>query len=42
MQGIHEGDDAQTLLGVTGSGKTFMMANIIARCNRPTLISGAK
>ena len=38
MQGIHEGDDAQTLLGVTGSGKTFTMANIIARCNRPTLI----
>ena len=33
MQGIHEGDDAQTLLGVTGSGKTFTMANIIARCN---------
>ena len=38
MQGIYEGDDAQTLLGVTGSGKTFTMANIIARCNRPTLI----
>ena len=38
MQGIHAGDDAQTLLGVTGSGKTFTMANIIARCNRPTLI----
>ena len=38
MQGIEEGDDAQTLLGVTGSGKTFTMANIIARCNRPTLI----
>lgn len=29
---------AQTLLGVTGSGKTFTMANIIARCNRPTLV----
>ncbi|MBR0442831.1 MAG: excinuclease ABC subunit UvrB, partial [Clostridia bacterium] len=28
----------QTLLGVTGSGKTFTMANVIARCNRPTLI----
>lgn len=38
VQGIQEGDDAQTLLGVTGSGKTFTMANIIARCNRPTLI----
>ena len=38
VQGINEGDDAQTLLGVTGSGKTFTMANIIARCNRPTLI----
>ena len=38
VQGIHEGEDAQTLLGVTGSGKTFTMANIIARCNRPTLI----
>ena len=38
VQGIDEGDDAQTLLGVTGSGKTFTMANIIARCNRPTLI----
>ena len=38
VQGIHEGSDAQTLLGVTGSGKTFTMANIIARCNRPTLI----
>ena len=37
-QGIEEGDSAQTLLGVTGSGKTFTMANIIARCNRPTLI----
>ena len=38
VQGIYEGEDAQTLLGVTGSGKTFTMANIIARCNRPTLI----
>ena len=42
VQGIEEGDDAQTLLGVTGSGKTFTMANIIARCNRPTLISGTQ
>ena len=38
VQGIRAGDEAQTLLGVTGSGKTFTMANIIARCNRPTLI----
>ena len=38
VQGINAGDEAQTLLGVTGSGKTFTMANIIARCNRPTLI----
>ena len=38
VQGICAGDKGQTLLGVTGSGKTFTMANIIARCNRPTLI----
>ena len=38
VQGIQAGDEAQTLLGVTGSGKTFTMANIIARCNHPTLI----
>ena len=38
VQGLQAGDKAQTLLGVTGSGKTFTMANIIARCNRPTLI----
>ena len=36
--GVLAGDKGQTLLGVTGSGKTFTMANIIARCNRPTLI----
>lgn len=36
--GISEGMKAQTLLGVTGSGKTFTMANIIARMNRPTLV----
>lgn len=36
--GVLRGDKAQTLLGVTGSGKTFTMANIIARVNRPTLI----
>lgn len=37
-EGIHRGDPAQVLLGVTGSGKTFTMANVIAECNRPTLI----
>lgn len=36
--GIMRGDTAQVLLGVTGSGKTFTMANVIAQCNRPTLI----
>ncbi len=37
-QGILAGDRAQTLLGVTGSGKTFTMANVIAKVNRPTLV----
>ncbi len=37
-QGILDGDEKQTLLGVTGSGKTFTMANIIANVNHPTLI----
>ena len=36
--GVQAGLGAQVLLGVTGSGKTFTMANIIANCNRPTLI----
>ena len=36
--GILNGDKEQTLLGVTGSGKTFTMANIIAQVNKPTLI----
>ena len=36
--GIDEGREAQTLLGVTGSGKTFTMANVIERVQRPTLI----
>lgn len=36
--GIEAGYDSQTLLGVTGSGKTFTMANVIARINRPTMI----
>ncbi|MBR3907077.1 MAG: excinuclease ABC subunit UvrB [Bacteroidaceae bacterium] len=38
VQGIKEGMPAQTLLGVTGSGKTFTMANVIKEINRPTLI----
>jgi len=37
-QGINEGKKDQILLGVTGSGKTFTMANIIQKLNRPTLI----
>jgi len=36
--GIERGDKGQVLLGVTGSGKTFTMANVIAQLNRPTLI----
>ncbi len=38
VKGFEEGNQFQTLLGVTGSGKTFTMANVIARLNRPTLI----
>lgn len=38
VEGVLRGDKEQTLLGVTGSGKTFTMANIIAQTNRPTLI----
>ena len=38
LRGLEEGKRMQTLLGVTGSGKTFTMANVIARANRPTLI----
>ena len=37
-EGLRRGDHAQVLLGVTGSGKTFTMANVIAQANRPTLI----
>jgi len=37
-QGLNDGVPYQTLLGVTGSGKTFTMANVIARANRPTLV----
>ena len=38
VNGINNGLRAQTLLGVTGSGKTFTMANVIAQVNKPTLI----
>ncbi len=38
VAGVEAGDRFQTLLGVTGSGKTFTMANVIARTGRPTLI----
>lgn len=38
VEGIRRGDPAQTLLGVTGSGKTFTMANVIERVEKPTLI----
>mgnify|MGYP003519424167 FL=1 len=38
VSGIRSGAPAQTLLGVTGSGKTFTAANVIAQLNRPTLI----
>ncbi len=38
VEGINSGMKEQTLLGVTGSGKTFTMANVIARVNRPTLV----
>lgn len=37
-EGIEKGFKEQVLLGVTGSGKTFTMANIIANINRPTLV----
>ncbi len=36
--GIHQGEKFQTLLGVTGSGKTFTIANVISKTNRPTLV----
>ncbi|HEY9008688.1 excinuclease ABC subunit UvrB [Ohtaekwangia sp.] len=38
IRGLNEGEAHQTLLGVTGSGKTFTMANVIAQSNRPTLV----
>ena len=38
VEGFKEGNQCQTLLGVTGSGKTFTMANVIQQLNKPTLI----
>ena len=38
VNGLNEGKKHQTLMGVTGSGKTFTMANVIAQVNKPTLI----
>lgn len=38
VKGFKEGNQFQTLLGVTGSGKTFTMANVISRINKPTLV----
>ena len=38
VEGFKAGNQFQTLLGVTGSGKTFTMANVIAALNKPTLI----
>ena len=37
-EGLARGDRFQTLMGVTGSGKTFTMANVVAAVNRPTLV----
>ena len=38
VEGINTGEKEQTLLGVTGSGKTFTMANVIEKTQKPTLI----
>ncbi len=38
VEGLEDGEAFQTLLGVTGSGKTFTMANVIAQVQRPTII----
>ncbi len=38
VEGFKNGNQFQTLLGVTGSGKTFTMANVIAALNKPTLV----
>ena len=39
VEGFRSGKKAQTLLGVTGSGKTFTMANVIQKVQRPTLVN---
>ncbi|MDE7337864.1 MAG: DEAD/DEAH box helicase family protein, partial [Bacteroidales bacterium] len=38
VRGVEQGEKAQVLLGVTGSGKTFTIANVVARTGRPTLV----
>ena len=38
VQGLHDGEVFQTLLGVTGSGKTFTMANVIAQMGKPAIV----
>ncbi|MBO5477415.1 MAG: DEAD/DEAH box helicase family protein, partial [Clostridia bacterium] len=38
VEGVKRGDKGQTLLGVTGSGKTFTIANVIAQVNKPTIV----
>ena len=38
VDGINNGEKSQVLMGVTGSGKTFTMANVIAQVNKPTLV----
>ena len=38
VEGVNDGEVFQTLLGVTGSGKTFTMANVIARTGRPAIV----
>jgi excinuclease ABC subunit B len=38
VEGVHDGEVFQTLLGVTGSGKTFTMANVIAQLGRPAIV----
>ena len=38
VKGFKEGNQFETLLGVTGSGKTFTMANVIEQLNKPTLV----
>ena len=42
VKGFQEGNQCETLLGVTGSGKTFTMANVIQKLNKPTLIIAHK